>query len=320
MRLVVWLGLTGCGIENVFQAHMGDDFFYQSPDDRVDILWVIDNSSSMTEEQDALVNGFESFVDAMDTTGGDFQMAVITTSVDVSDPQSVRFLGTPPILTPDTDYVSLFQERARVGIQGDDRERGLMAASLALSDEALGSWNAGFVRADVPLVVLVVSDEEDCSDEGLLDGYSSGDCYRRVKDLPPVSFYLDLLDEVKVAGGEVRVGAIVGTKTSPCDAAYATKRYAEAADLTGGMVGDICTSDWDGLMYDLGMGAIGIATSWTLTEEPVVASIEVWVDDVVVTEDPHHGWTYDEATRDLRFHGEAVPGRGAEIHVRYEVR
>jgi hypothetical protein len=126
------------------------------------------------------------------------------------------------------------------------------------------------------------------------------------------------LKEVKVAGGDVRVGAVVGTKAADCDDAYPTKRYVEAAALTGGTVGDICSSNWDGLMTELGLGAIAIADGWRLTEAPVVGTIEVWVDEVPVPETIFDGWTYDPETQRVVFHGSSVPLPGAEVHIRYE--
>ncbi len=320
MRSAFLLTLVGCGVENGFRAHLVDDYFYQSPDDRVDLLWVVDNSSSMGDEQESLALGFEGFVDGLDELGADFQMAVITTTVDTEEPTSVRFLGDPPILTPADDYVAAFQSRVRVGTGGDDRERGLLAATMALSDEALGGYNQGFIRTDVPLVVIVVSDEEDCSDDGLFDGYPATECYRQVNALPPVEHYLDQLYDTKITGGDVRIGAIVGTKEAACDDAYASKRYTDAAVVTRGMVGNVCESNWDDLMYDIGLAAIGIAKSWQLTETPVEGSLAVWVDGDSISANPFDGWTYDENARAIVFHGTSVPARGTEIHISYQVR
>src|SRR5262249_33381502 len=85
--------LSGTGTQNSSQT----DTFNQLNDNKVDILWVIDNSGSMSEEQAAISANTGSFIGYADTLGVNYQVATVTTDMD--DPsQSGRMVGTPKII------------------------------------------------------------------------------------------------------------------------------------------------------------------------------------------------------------------------------
>lgn len=55
--------------------------FYQTStreDVKIDIVWVIDNSLSMYDEQEALANNFDSFINGFIQKHFDFKMAITT--------------------------------------------------------------------------------------------------------------------------------------------------------------------------------------------------------------------------------------------------
>src|SRR5690349_10254250 len=137
--------LAGCISENDVHTQVKVDTFSQAPNNQVDILWVIDDSFSMGNEQARLAAGFESFAAELDDSGTDFQIGVVTTSFD--DATRGVLVGDPPFLTPEDDYVRLFQERAKVGVEGSDKEKGLAVASYAVSANMAneGGPNEGFV-------------------------------------------------------------------------------------------------------------------------------------------------------------------------------
>ena len=98
------------------------DVWYQEPTDQVDILWVIDNSNSMGAEQDTLATGFQSFALELENTGTDFHLGVITTTFLYGDSDRGKLIGEPSYITPDDDYLRLFPERVKVGVDGDGKE------------------------------------------------------------------------------------------------------------------------------------------------------------------------------------------------------
>ena len=57
------------------------DTYQQAPENQVDILFVVDNSGSMTDEQLSLVQGFQSFIDQAALWNVKYQIGVVTTDV-----------------------------------------------------------------------------------------------------------------------------------------------------------------------------------------------------------------------------------------------
>ena len=320
--LLAGVSLFGCEIENAVQERSAFDVWYQEPTDQVDILWVIDDSNSMRAEQETLAAGFSSFVTELEGTGTDFQLGVITTTFLYEDSARGTLIGDPKILTPADDYLGIFPDRVQVGISGDGKEKGLEAAAFALSSVMTtgNGPNAGFLRPEAHLLVVFVSDEDDCSDQGALNGLDNVACYNQYFDLAPVEEFVAQMEALKDGFSKVQLGAIVGPEeSSGCLDAVAGSRYIEAAKLTGGLIGNICQADWSQILYDLGLNAVGIHTTFEMSHGAVEGSIEVKVDDVVVPESAVDGWVYDAEFFTITFHGTAVPTRGAVIEANYQV-
>ncbi len=306
-------------IENDLSHFTRDVSFAQSPDNRADILFVVDDSGSMRDEQDQLAAGFKAFVSGLDAAETDFHIAVITTTWDEANPMSVAFRGSPAVLTPEHDVLPLFADRVQVDLVGSAMESGLEAAAMALSDTATTAANVGFLRDGASLAVLFVSDEDDCSDGGQLDGEPAEACYKRDEELLPPSHWVDLLRGNQVGDGDLVIGAIVGTPDSACDDNAIGDRYVTAALMTDGLVYDICNDDWSTLLNDLGVRASGLMATFQLPDPARPDTIVVDVDGMEVASDPVNGWTYDESNTSITFHGAALPPRGSVVHVHYTV-
>jgi hypothetical protein len=319
MLVLVSFALAGCGSETSLAHRAQTDTFLQTPNDEVDILFVMDDSNSMAEEQAELAAGFQGFIDEVEEANSKFRIGVVSTSQDTTDPLRGQLIGDPPYLTAEDDYVREFRERIAVGTGGSDLEQGLLAAALAVQPELLAGANAGFLRDGAQLLVAFVSDEEDCSHNGSLDGFESTNCYTHPEMLMPVEEILDYLWEAK--GGDrdlVTFGAIIGPGLEgQCETAYRGPRYARTVQLAGGMIGDICSSDWSTMLTDLGLTAAGVLRAFDLTYSAIPDTVLVQVEGVVVDEDPVNGWTCEGAS--LEFHGTSVPPHGAEIVVEYEI-
>lgn len=319
--LVSIIVLTGCKNEGAIGYLQQTDTFAQAPNNEVDILWVVDDSNSMSEEQATLTNGFAAFAAELDSSKTDFHLGVITTSFLYDDPDRATLIGDPPYLTIDDDYVAQFQARTGVGIGGSDKEKGLEAALHALSPTMTlpGGNNEGFVRAAAQLLVVVVSDEEDCSDGGALEGQPATACYTAQQDLTPVGAWLEDLRDLKEDPSTIQVGAIVGLPSSTCPDVYHGARYIEAALLTGGLAGDICRPNWDTMLSNLGLNASGVRSSFQLSNAAQPDTLEIQVDGVEVASDPANGWTYDVPSWYVTFHGASLPPRGSIIVAKYTI-
>lgn len=78
--------LTGC-IETGVQLRVFRDAWTQNErDGGVDILWVVDDSASMYEEQDQLEAHADSFISYLSQVPVDFHLAVTSTDMEVDIP------------------------------------------------------------------------------------------------------------------------------------------------------------------------------------------------------------------------------------------
>jgi len=315
---------VGCRNDTGWTKRTNTDTFEQEGNNEVDILWVVDDSYSMAEEQAILADGFAAFSGELDTAVSftDFHIGIITTSFELTDPNRAALLGDPPFLTSDDDYQRLFQERARaVGVEGSDKEKGLEAAAWAVSPQmtAPGGLNEGFIRPSAALLVVVVSDEEDCSDNGALEGQPPEACYTEGDELTPVSDLLQDLRDLKTDADRVTVSGIVGQVDSQCDDVWTGVRYIPAATQTGGHVGDICDSNWDTILQTVGLRAADIRDQFQLSRAAYPSTILVHVDTTEIDQSNVNGWTYDVSTRYIQFHGDSIPPRESIIIVEYTV-
>ena len=153
--------------------------------DKVDILFVVDNSGSMGDNQQNLVNNFSKFADNIRTALGedtDYHVGVVTsdaysgndptcsqlgalvtqTGGDESSNRSCGPFKSGRFLSKDDALVSGFQCIAQVGSSGNGNEDviGAAAASLAHVVNAPGACNAGFLRPDSLLVLVLITDED----------------------------------------------------------------------------------------------------------------------------------------------------------------
>jgi len=307
--------LTACSSEHDLRRNEHVDAWVQHDISAVDILFVVDDSHSMGEEQQALADGFASFIELVDDAAVDFHLGVVDTSLD--EPGSARMIGEPAFLTADDDYVRKFQERALVGTGGSDQERGLQAAVEALSTDLLATDHQGFLRDDAQLLTVFVSDEDDCSDYGALDGRDGVDCYYEAQELVDTDAMLSKLVGIKSDRSLVSTAGILGLEGSACDDAYPGQRYLDVVRATGGLTGDICRSDWSDILFELGLNTVGEQTRFLLTDLARPESLRVYVDDEPA--EPDADWTYDEEDNAVVFDADAVPPRGSNVRAEYVV-
>lgn len=159
---------------------------------KTDILFVIDNSNSMSEEQAAIASELPSFIDELKRGNGlvqDFRVGVITSSVyqraelpggeqTIDYPlQSGRLQPVPNadgspseqrfLEDEDPELIPKFRRLVAQGTFGSGQEAPFEAVRLAITDLAkqpiAEGGNREFFRQGSRLLVVVVTDEDDCS-------------------------------------------------------------------------------------------------------------------------------------------------------------
>ncbi len=295
--------VTGCrNTVAITGLEEGDKFVQEGGHAVADILWVIDDSGTMSEEQAALRASFGDFVETLTGADLDFQVGIVTT--DVSDPDTAGILvGEPPVLTNDTPGLAdLFADHADVGIDGSPDERGFDAVLLALSEPRISRENAGFLRDEATLNIIIVSDEDDHSSMSVSD-------------------FQSFLTSVK-PGGAFRVSALVGDVPYGCaassGAADPAPKYLEVAENTEGVTHSICADTYSDMMERLVMILSNLRDTFPLSRIADPDTIEVTVDGIVIRNREMDGWQYLPALNAVRISGTPFPEPGQEVVITYD--
>lgn len=286
------LGALACSdyeVENLLR----EDLFRQAEEPPGDVLFVVDDSASMTEEQANLAANFASFVELLGDTTADYRIGVTTT--DASAAGALR----GEVLTPDTaDVVAAFTAQVAVGTAGSRDEQGIAMGVRALRPDV----NPGFLREDAVAHVVFVSDEDDHSPSEL-------------------SSYVEAYTVAAIGEGVV-AHALVGDEPEGClsgsSAADAGTRYLSLATTLGGLTESICAEDYGVVLQGIGLAVSGWNPLFPLSELPAEQTITVWVDEVEMPNREIDGWTWSVGDNAIVFTGRAIPRPGMTVRVTYQ--
>lgn len=264
--------------------------FFQEALPNIDILFVIDGTGSMAEEQANLGTASTVFIERLQTLGLRFQIGVI--SSDLLDAGALQ--GRPWIITATANApVAALTEALQVGTDHLSPSAGFEAALLALSADNYA--NIGFRRSDAALHVIFVSDADDES----------------ASDQETV--FIDWMQsEAQRTGHTVRASALAGDLPSGCAGAGGQAlpghRYAAVVDALGGQFLSICTSDFSTLATVMGEEGVEWQRIFHLQALPDARSVVVEVNGVRSTD-----WVLQG--QDVVF--DLPPPPAAELRVQY---
>ena len=189
----------------------------------VDIVWIIDNSGSMSDEASLVQEQMNSFVSTISGAGLDVHVVVIT---------APGFVSVPPPLGTDPDQFLRIEE----DVQSHDGLEKLVSTFDRYSD---------FLRRTATLHFIAVSDDE--SEDMTASTFMSqmtallGRTFRFHSIVsPPGSMH--------AAGGFFDMEGCSGPRD---DAAANGDEYWAVSSMTGGRQLSICTEDWSSLFREL---------------------------------------------------------------------
>jgi uncharacterized membrane protein len=283
--------LDGDGIP----AGYTQDNFLQEGSNAADVLWVVDNSCSMDDEQGYLADDFGTFYTIVGNAGVDYRIATVTTD-------DADFVGGTPVIDPYTpNGAATFATNCTVGTNGSGTERGLRygydALVLAYNNN---NPNQGFWRQDAGLRVVYVSDEEDQSGSW--------------------STYLSYYQGLKADPDQVVLSAICGTDgynatscSGPGGNANPGNGYVDVANATGGVLGSICDSDWSTVLTNLAWITVSLVDTFELSYDAIDGTITVYVNGV----QQMIGWSFDANSNSVVFDPSYVPNDGDVVQINY---
>ena len=262
------------------------DNFYQNKSSAIDILFVVDNSLSMYEEQTKLASRLDDFLDGLG--GSDWQIGITTTDIDggyystngellnyVSGDRKFNILR-PEVLNVDllfrftmqrdeTLYCGRRNDRSRCVSQpsADEKPFDAIIEAIDLRD----SKNTGFFRQHSDLAFIILSDEDDSgksSPEDLLATFTdTWGINKRVSIHGLIikpgddGCYNDQLTQMESAGW----------------AGYGFE-IESAVRRTGGILGSICELDYGNILLDIGANIS--PSSFALSRDPIsIAEVQV---------------------------------------------
>lgn len=289
----------------------------------LDLLFVVDFSGCTGQERNSLGVHYENLMRVVHAAGLDARIGATSTGIAQQDgrlfhpraPFGPGYDGPfeNRIIDPaQPDAAELFA-RAMLAISeyggsaADESARG--AAYRALSPDRLDVDNAGFLRRDAHLTVVMLQDEPDQTDvldDPRLPGQGVGvfrDAFWALKGHAG----RDAVSVVSIAG-DVPAGC-----TGPGGTAAAAPQMVQLARETHGAFQSVCAmgpTDLDALAGPLA----GERDAFWLKQTPDPATLAVSVDGALV---PRNAWTYDGTDRSVRLSAAVVPEAGAVIDVEY---
>ncbi len=346
---------TGCGDSTDFSVLPTDNIFQQAPsssNSKVDILWVIDNSGSMATSQTNLATNFPSFISGFSSRNLDFKMAVTGTDAYVALPTMTTIYNSPSwpylrtqsqplwgkfrdgwathtgqfILDPLTSNLNTtFVSNVTLGTGGLGDERPFQSMKTTLNS----SYNSGFLRPDSFLAVIMLTDEDDFSNDtaSYLDGQYSNPAVHTVAS------YVQYLDTLTGSTPTVRRYNIhsIAIQDTTCltqlNSSFGGRRIAQRvnalADATGGLKASLC-GDFATQLQAIADNILQLSTQFYLSRIPNPSTIQVYVNSALVPEAATNpgpsvgGWRYDSNANSIIFSGDYIPPAGSTIQVNFD--
>jgi hypothetical protein len=251
-----------------------------------DIFFAVDQSCSMDDDQTRLANNFDTFIDELSTYSSDWQIAVSNADDGCFD--------AGPLTESTSSYDSIFGTAVRAD-GGDFTEALLTVAARAMEKAGSSGCNAGFLREDAMLHVILVSDEPEQS------AWLGSDSW---------DVLVDRIIDAKGSASMTRISAIAGPPGGG-SCAEEGSGYLEAVEATEGVFLNLC-SEWatPANLALLAEASVNQDT-YLLEQNPVVESIEVRVNG-----DVRSTWDYDPTNNAVVF-TEDIPTEGDTVQIEY---
>lgn len=277
---------------------------WEPPVRKVDVLWVVDGSCSMTNDRALLEEHLPVFMAHFYNTGIDYHIGVVDAGGQPNSGQLLQANGNRWIDPSTENPTAAFT--AMVG-QVVGQSRGTQAVYDALETLTDG-YNRGFRRDDASVHSIIISDE---------------------RDGPPPFGFFDWYLSLKADPQDRTFSSIV----DPADNSF----YERATEEIGGVYHDINTGGWEAVLDQLSfIAATPSDTEVLLSHPPFADSIvvelregtkgdEVVVERLVEAEYDEEGiplsghWTYDKYRNSVRFVAD-LPKVGQETLVVHYLR
>ncbi len=284
---------------------------------KVDIIMMVDNSTSMSQHQKKLSSQISSMISQLNSMGLDWHIGVTTSDMSTSGTGGyLNGAGTaidPTYITPTTaNGMQILTNRVMAGENGSDYEKGIESVKSSIGnilDPAANNPDKGFWRDDAVLALIFLSDEDDIGATTVADFEKYMDQVK--KPFPSgqkgwVANFLGLLD--------INPTCTSGPFAYPAPGF----KYMQLVDYTAGVKESICTSSLDVAVQNVKVRILEFLKDFYIPRIPIVSTIKVYKNGVLVPASTTDGWEYLPANHTIRFHGTAVPNSSDKIKVDFQ--
>ena len=269
----------------VYAATYNDQFVV--PDNPpVDLLFAVDQSCSMDDQNSDLAQAFGEFITDINNVTTGWNLGVVTND------NGCFNNGVLSDTTP--NYQSAFNNAVTTGGCGGGSPECLTEELLKLTSVALGKTNPGqcnqgFLRSGAMLHIIVVSDEEEQSGTNWLTWVNNYNAY-------------------VASPNHLKISAVVDINRN-CGDGTGADGYDDAANYTGGELLNICNANWAAQIATLSAASLTNIFRYELTQSNIDAgSIDVYVDGA-----PNTDWHYDQATGEVVFDVELDANQNIDV-------
>lgn len=302
---------------------------------KIDILWVIDNSGSMSTSQTNLGNNFRSFINKFIDRDLDYRIAVTTTDAywgkytgstsnsRIKDGTSKLKSGYFVIDKNTINIDDVFLTNIMQGTNGNGDERAFSSFEETLNN----NLNADFRRPDAFLAIIIVSDEDDFSHDDFYNGSKSYYFTENYNDskMYTTDYYVEFLKQITQSSADKYNFSV--NSISIIDSQCLTKlangsrkighRYIDLVDKTKGVKSSLC-SEFGPNLELISDSIIQLSSIIQLNRKPIVETIKVYVGDQFIQKDSINGWSYDPLSNSITLNGNSSPKNGEKVYITYD--
>lgn len=290
-------------------------FNQKNGNEPIDILFSIDNSSSMYAFIDAVEQNVARFIEGLTGKSLDFQVGVVRCTQDQTNTYDSSLQGPHKIVrSSDLDVAGKVRANIRYvrnTYYNNTYEKNVSILLDAISNPANGSL---FRRNAIP-VFFVLTDAHD------IDYYSfvPADVERNVQ------MFADRFNQF-APDGRWMMTSIGSPSWNPCPTAQDLHQpLLEALTIrSGGQMGRVCEQDYSKIMDEALMKVYALQTEFSVVHliplDKTITRISVAVNGQMVPQDAFLGFVYNPMKRTISFPGSYVPSKGTmvEVIIEYE--
>jgi len=284
-----------------------------------DIIWIIDESGSMSQEQQSVAANAVNFFNRAIAYGLDFRMGVTDVHIGnngilcTDQGQSNDFFLTPSNLSQ--FQACALEPWGSLTYEGGT-EHGITQGYNAILNHLPRANQPNRIRPDAQLVLIYVSDEA-AQEVQTSCGYSppwDPACIQT--EIQPT---LNLLQGISNPEAQGTAHAIVGPPPSGCSTADLGGGYIDIATATGGQIASVCQSDLGSTLQIIIEDIVANSSPVVLQHYPISVSVAAAKDSLALERSRLDGFDYRSSANTIVFvNQEFDPLFPSEVIVSYE--